>query len=95
MTEIYEVQAWGKNQFRNIHTSDLEEEIKEATIQVGFEPHEGHSNNYYIKANENGLQIEFEMLEDGHKTTAMYDMCYNSLAKMILEQGKNIKRSHI
>ncbi len=95
MTEIYELQAWGKNEFRNIHTSDLRQDIKEAIIKVGFEPHEGHSNNYYIKANENGIQIEFEMVEAGHKTTAMYDMCYNSLAKMILQQGKNIERTHI
>jgi glutathionylspermidine synthase len=95
MTEIYELQAWGKNEFRNIHISDLEQDIKEAIIKVGFEPHEGHSNNYYIKANENGIQIEFEMIEAGHKTTAMYDMCYNSLAKMILQQGKNIERTHI
>ena len=95
MTEIYEIQGWASNQFRNITSSDLEEEIKEAIIKVGFEPHEGHYNNYYIKANENGIQIEFEMVEDGHKTTAMYDMCYNSLAKMILQQGKNIERTHI
>ena len=95
MTEIYELQAWGKNEFRNIHASDLEQDIKEAIIKVGFDPHDGHSNNYYIKANENGVQIEFEMIEDGHKTTAMYDMCYNSLAKMILQQGKNIERTHI
>jgi len=95
MTEIYELQAWSKNEFRNIHISDLEQDIKEAIIKVGFEPHEGHSNNYYIKANENGIQIEFEMVEAGHRTTAMYDMCYNSLAKMILEQGKNIERTHI
>ena len=94
MTEIYEIQGWASNQFRNITSSDLEEEIKEAIIKVGFEPHEGHSNNYYIKANENGIQIEFEMVEDGHKTTAMYDICYNSLAKMILQQGKNIERTH-
>ena len=95
MTEIYELQAWGTNEYRNIHTSDLEQDIKEAIIKVGFEPHEGHSNNYYIKANENGIQIEFEMVEAGHKTTAMYDICYNSLAKMILQQGKNIERTHI
>jgi hypothetical protein len=94
MTEIYEIQGWASNQFRNITSSDLEEEIKEAIIKVGFEPHEGHYNNYYIKANKNGIQIEFEMVEDGHKTTAMYDMCYNSLAKMILQQGKNIERTH-
>jgi hypothetical protein len=95
MTEIYEVQAWGTNEYRNIHARDLEQDIKEAIIKVGFDPHDGHSNNYYIKANENGIQIEFEMVEGGHKTTAMYDMCYNSLAKMILQQGKNIERTHI
>ena len=95
MTEIYEIQGWASNQFRNITASDLEEDIKEAIIKVGFEPHEGHSNNYYIKANENGIQIEFQMVEAGHRTKAMYDICYNSLAKMILQQGKNIERTHI
>jgi len=95
MTEIYELQAWSNNEYRNIHTSDLEQDIKEAIIKVGYEPHEGHSNNYYIKANENGIQIEFEMVEGGHKTTALYDMCYNSLARLVLEQGKNIERTHI
>ena len=35
------------------------------------------------------------MVEDGHKTTATYDICYNSLAKNILTQGKNIERTHI
>jgi hypothetical protein len=95
MTEIYELQAWGKNEYRNINASDLEQDIKEAIIKVGFDPHDGHSNNYYIKANENGIQIEFEMVEGGHKTTATYDICYNSLAKNILTQGKNIERTHI
>lgn len=95
MTEIYEVQAWGTNEYRNIHASDLEQDIKEAIIKVGFDPHDGHSNNYYIKANENGIQIEFEMVEGEHKTTAMYDICYNALAKTILQQGKNIERTHI
>jgi hypothetical protein len=95
MTEIYELQAWGTNEYRNIHASDLEQDIKEAIIKVGFDPHEGHFNNYYIKANENGIQIEFEMVEAGHRTKAMYDICYNSLAKMILQQGKNIERTHI
>ena len=36
MTEIYELQAWGKNEYRNINASDLEQDIKEAIIKVGF-----------------------------------------------------------
>jgi hypothetical protein len=95
MIEIYEVQAWGSKEFINIHKSDLEEDIKEAIIKVVFEPHEGHINNYYIKANEDGIEIELEMVEGGHKTTATYDICYNALAQNILTQGKNIERTHI
>ena len=95
MTKIYEIQTWGSSEFTNIHESDLEEDIKEAVIKVGFEPHEGHNNNYYIKVKEDGIEIEFEMVEGGHKTTATYDVCYNALAKNILTQGKNIERTHI
>ena len=95
MTEIYEIQGWASNEFRNISASDFEGNIREAIIKVSYDPHEGHHNNYYFIADEKGLKIEFEMVEDGHKTTAMFDMCYNSMAKMILEQSKNIERTHI
>mgnify|MGYP003628128943 FL=1 len=95
MTEIYEIQGWASNEFRNISDSDFEGNIGEAIIKVSYEPHEGHHNNYHFIADEKGLKIEFEMVEDGHKTTAMFDMCYNSMAKMILEQSKNVERTHI
>ena len=95
MIEIYEVQAWGSKEFKNISKSDFEEDIKEAIIKVAFEPHEGHINNYYIKANEDGIEIELEMVEGGHKTTATYDISYNASAQNILTQGKNIEKTHI
>lgn len=90
MTEIYEVQVYTSEGMESIKS-----EILKVVVKVGNTPHENHDNNFYFIVDDKGQNIEYELVENNHRTTAEMDKCYNSIANEVLQIGKNHKREHI